>query len=151
KPTRRATRADVYVKDATDGEMFTMLPPGDYRSDAYAVAPAPATRLLDDGDIVDLGDRHFDVIHIPGHSPGGIGLWEAATGILFSGAATYAGPLTDDVVDAYVGSMDRRRAPPVRVAHGGHSPSFGRNRFITLIDQYSGAKRPAVRRPPGHV
>src|SRR5262249_30868847 len=28
KPTRSATRADVYVKDATDSEMFTMLPPG---------------------------------------------------------------------------------------------------------------------------
>ena len=25
-------------------------------------------------DIVDLGDRHFEVIHTPGHSPGGIAL-----------------------------------------------------------------------------
>jgi len=141
KPTRSATRADVYVKDTTDAEMFTMLPPGDYRSDAYAVAPAPATRLLDDDDIVDLGDRRFEVIHLPGHSPGGIGLWEAATGILFSGDTVYDGPLIDDVVDDYVRSMERLRALPVRVVHGGHFPSFGRERFIALIDDYLASKR----------
>ncbi len=141
KPTRNATRADVYVKDATDGEMFTMLPPGKYRSDAYEVAPAPATRLLDDGDIVDLGDRHFEVIHLPGHSPGGIGLWEKATGILFSGDTIYDGPLIDDVVDDYVRSMERLRSLPVRIVHGGHFPSFGRERFFALIDDYLASKR----------
>lgn len=141
QPTRSATYADVYVKDDTLGDMFTMLPPGGYRSADYEVRSAPATRLLGDGDGVDLGNRHFDVIHLPGHSPGGIGLWEAATGILFSGDTIYDGPLIDDVIDDYVRSMERLRALPVRVVHGGHFPSFGRERFIELIDAYLDEKQ----------
>jgi glyoxylase-like metal-dependent hydrolase (beta-lactamase superfamily II) len=140
KPTRSATLADVYVKDEADGEMFTMLPPGGYRSNDYEVTAAPPTRLLADGDSVDLGDRRFQVIHLPGHSPGGIGLWEAATGIFFSGDTIYDGPLIDDVVEDYVRSMERLRALPVRVVHGGHFPSFGRERFIRLIDAYLAEK-----------
>jgi glyoxylase-like metal-dependent hydrolase (beta-lactamase superfamily II) len=140
EPTRRATYADVYVTDGAVGDMFTMLPPGRYRSADYQVTPAPATRLLDGGDVVDLGDRHFEVIHLPGHSPGGIGLWEAATGILFSGDTIYDGPLIDDVVDDYISSMQRLRALPVRVVHGGHFASFGHERFVELIDGYLAAK-----------
>jgi glyoxylase-like metal-dependent hydrolase (beta-lactamase superfamily II) len=141
KPTRRTTYADVYVKDEADGEMFTMLPPGGYRSGDYQVASAPPTRLLADGDSVDLGNRTFQVIHLPGHSPGGIGLWEAATGIFFSGDTIYDGPLIDDVVEDYVRSMERLRSLPVRVVHGGHFPSFGRERFEELIDGYLATKR----------
>jgi glyoxylase-like metal-dependent hydrolase (beta-lactamase superfamily II) len=141
EPTRRATYADVYVKDDTISDMFTMLPPGGYRSANYGVASAPATRLLGDGDSIDLGDRHFQVIHLPGHSPGGIGLWEAETGIFFSGDTIYDGPLIDDVVADYVRSMEGLRALPVRVVHGGHFPSFGRERFLELIDGYLAAKR----------
>jgi glyoxylase-like metal-dependent hydrolase (beta-lactamase superfamily II) len=143
-PTRRATLADAYVRDETLGEMFTMLPSAEYSSAAYEVVPAAATRLLDDGDIVDLGDRHFRVLHLPGHSPGGIGLWEEATGIFFSGDTIYDGPLIDDNVDDYVRSMERLRDLPVRVVHGGHFDSFGRERFIQLIDAYLAAKRPPV-------
>jgi len=40
-----------------------------------------------DGDIIDLGDRAFEVLHLPGHSPGSIALFEAATKTLFSGDA----------------------------------------------------------------
>ena len=30
------------------------------------IAPAPATRVLHDGDVIDLGDRRFEVLHLPG-------------------------------------------------------------------------------------
>jgi glyoxylase-like metal-dependent hydrolase (beta-lactamase superfamily II) len=148
-PHREATLADKYVRDAVDAEMFTRLPPAPYRSDAYEVMPAPATRLIEDGDIVDLGDRHFQVIHLPGHSPGGLALWEAATGVLFSGDTVYDGPLIDDAyhsdVDDYVRSMERLRRLPVRVVHGGHFPSFDGERYRALIDGYLAEKRPARR------
>jgi glyoxylase-like metal-dependent hydrolase (beta-lactamase superfamily II) len=148
-PGREATLADKYVRDAVDAEMFTQLPPVPYRSDAYEVMPAPATRLIEDGDIVDLGDRHFQVIHLPGHSPGGLALWEAATGVLFSGDTVYDGPLIDDAyhsdVDDYVRSMERLRRLPVRVVHGGHFPSFDGTRYRALIDAFLSEKRPARR------
>lgn len=107
------------------------------------IAPVPASRLLDDGDVVDCGDRAFEVLHLPGHSPGSIGLWEAATGILFSGDAVYDGPLLDELdgsdIDAYVATMRRLRDLPVTVVHGGHEPSFGRDRLIEICDTYLAA------------
>jgi glyoxylase-like metal-dependent hydrolase (beta-lactamase superfamily II) len=100
----------------------------------------PQPHLIEEGDVLDLGDRRFEVLHLPGHSPGGIGLWEAATGILFSGDTVYDGPLLDTFEDAdiaaYIRSMKRLRDLPVRVVHGGHEPSFGRDRLIELIDTY---------------
>jgi len=84
------------------------------------------------------------VLHLPGHSPGGIALWEAAAGILFSGDTVYDGPLIDDAyhshIDDYIRSMERLRTLPVRTVHGGHFASFGRARFIELIDGYLAAK-----------
>jgi len=49
---------------------------------AFKATP-PADRLLEDGDSIDVGDLHFQVIHTPGHSPGGICLF--GHGILLSG------------------------------------------------------------------
>lgn len=148
-PSRASTLAEVYVSD----DIFTALPPGPYRSAAYAVAPAPPTRLLDDGDRIDLGDRSFEVLHLPGHSPGSIALWEPKTGILFAGDAIYDGPLIDDCyhsdVGAYVASMERLRRLPVRIVHGGHFASFGPERFLELIDAYLGAKAARTSRPAG--
>ena len=91
---------------------------------------APATRILEDGDIVDTGDRAFEVLHLPGHSPG----------ILFLGGAVYDGPLLDALegsnIDDYVKTMERLRDLPVTVVHGGHEASFGRDRLIEMCDDY---------------
>jgi glyoxylase-like metal-dependent hydrolase (beta-lactamase superfamily II) len=116
------------------------VPPGGLAGATVVAHPAPASRVLDEGDVVDLGDRAFEVLHLPGHSPGSIGLWEEATGILFSGDAVYDGPLLDQLdgsdIDAYFATMRRLRDLPVTVVHGGHEPSFGRERLVELCDAY---------------
>ncbi len=95
---------------------------------------------MDEGDVVDIGNRQFEVLHLPGHSPGSIGLWEKESGTLFSGDAVYDGPLLDDMEDSsipdYIRTMKRLRELPVRVVHAGHDPSFGRERLIELVDSY---------------
>jgi glyoxylase-like metal-dependent hydrolase (beta-lactamase superfamily II) len=132
-PTNAATFADKYVTD----DIFTKLPPLPYASTDYALKAAPATRIVADGDVIDLGDRYFEVIHTPGHSPGGIALWEAATGILFSGDIVYDGPLIEDTPHAdatdYHASMVRLYDLPVRVVHGGHFPSYDHARHRAII------------------
>jgi glyoxylase-like metal-dependent hydrolase (beta-lactamase superfamily II) len=126
-------------------EMFERLPPGGYDQRTYHVRPAPATRLVEAGDVIDLGDRVFEVLHVPGHSPGSIALWERATGVLFSGDAVYDGPLVDDAYHSnpehYVASMRRLRELPVSVVHAGHFGSFGRERHVALIDEYLAGRR----------
>lgn len=134
-PSRSATLADMFADDG----MFDALPAG-WSAAAYQVKAAPPTRLLADGDAIDLGDRRFDVIHAPGHSPGGIVLWEAATGVLFSGDAVYDGPLSFDLhhsnLAAYIETMRRLERLPVRVVHGGHFPSFDGRRYREIIRDF---------------
>jgi glyoxylase-like metal-dependent hydrolase (beta-lactamase superfamily II) len=121
-------------------ELFTAVPDEEYDPRRYHVLPAPATRTVDEGDIIDIGDRRFEVLHLPGHSPGSIGLWEAATGILFSGDALYDGPLLDELpgsdIATYVATMKRLKDLPVSVVHAGHDPSFGRARLRELCAAY---------------
>ncbi|RVA62895.1 MBL fold metallo-hydrolase, partial [Mesorhizobium sp. M7A.F.Ca.CA.001.11.2.1] len=136
------TAAGTYATD----EMFDCQPQG-WNTARYGILPAPAGRLLEHGDVVDLGDRAFEVIHTPGHSPGGIALYENRTGILLSGDIIYDGPLIDDVyhsdIPDYMATLLRMRDLDVSVVHGGHFPSFGKVRYRQLVDEYLEQKRQA--------
>ena len=127
-----------------EGCMITAIPHAGYDPDRYRLKPAKKVRVANEGDIVDTGDRSFEVLHLPGHSPGSIGLWEKATGTLFSGDALYDGPLLDQFEDSsvpdYIRTMERLRELPVRVVHGGHDSSFGRARMLELINGYLAAR-----------
>jgi glyoxylase-like metal-dependent hydrolase (beta-lactamase superfamily II) len=121
--------------------LLTALPREGYDLAAYRVRPVAPTRIVDEGDEIDLGDRRLTVLHLPGHTPGEIGLWEEATGTLFSGDCVYeSGILLDELPESsipdYVASMERLRDLPVRIVHGGHDDSFGRKRLLELIDEY---------------
>lgn len=139
-PRNEWTLADRYATD----EMFDRQPEG-WDAARYHVKPAAVGRELAQGDVIDLGDRAFEVVHTPGHSPGGIGLFERKTGIFLSGDVIYDGPLIDDAYHsdaaAYLDTMDRLRTLPVAIVHGGHFPSFGPVRFRQLIDDYTAGKR----------
>ncbi len=99
RPTRENTLAGLYVKD----EIFTALPPAPYRSATYGVRGAPATRIVEDGDIIDLGDRVFSVVHTPGHSPGHASYLHRDSGTLITGDAIF--------------NVLGRRWPPSMVCH----------------------------------
>jgi glyoxylase-like metal-dependent hydrolase (beta-lactamase superfamily II) len=125
---------------ATDGAMIDALPHAGFDIDSWTYAGVDPTRIVTEGDIVDLGNRRFEVLHVPGHSPGSIALWEAATGTLLSGDAIYDGFISDSAPDAdipaYLDTMKRLRHLPVRRVHGGHRDSFDRARMIEIIDNY---------------
>jgi glyoxylase-like metal-dependent hydrolase (beta-lactamase superfamily II) len=122
---------DDLLMDALPSDAFD---PNDYRVTSTNAKP------LDSGTILDLGDRSFEVLHLPGHTPGSIGLWEAGSGTLFSGDAIYDGFLLDELpesdIDAYLTTMKRLRELPVTAVHAGHEPSFGRERLRELVDAY---------------
>jgi hydroxyacylglutathione hydrolase len=50
----------------------------------------PVHRKLNDGDILEMGGLRWEVIHIPGHSAGGIGLYNATNRVLIPGDTVYA-------------------------------------------------------------
>ena len=79
------------------------LPAGFDPSDV-AFPPTPPTGLLHDGEILDLGGRQLEVIHGPGHSPGGIVLLDRDGRTLFSTDVAYPGALYCLAPDADLGA-----------------------------------------------
>lgn len=112
----------------------------DYSPETYSIKPAPLTAYLDEGDVIDLGDAAYQVLHLPGHSPGSIGLFDVKRKVLFSGDALYDGELLDSLYhsdqDVYLQTLERITSLGVEVFHAGHYPSFGAARMNELIDSY---------------
>jgi glyoxylase-like metal-dependent hydrolase (beta-lactamase superfamily II) len=55
----------------------------------------------------ELGQRHLQVIGIPGHEPSSIALHDEQTGLLFTGDSVYPGRIYVRDIPAYVDSMRR--------------------------------------------
>jgi glyoxylase-like metal-dependent hydrolase (beta-lactamase superfamily II) len=140
-PTAENMLWQNYVK----AEIFTALPFAGFAPESYSVRAAPPTALVDEGDVIDLGDRSFSVLHLPGHSTGSVALLEPATGIFFSGDVIYDGRMFDDGTpsgpETYIASIERLKELPVTVVHGGHYASFGRDRMIEIADEYIAGQR----------
>jgi glyoxylase-like metal-dependent hydrolase (beta-lactamase superfamily II) len=119
--------------------VVTPPPPGWSVTD-WHLHPAPLTATLDEGDRIDLGDRSFTVLHLPGHSPGGIGLLDEADGLFLSGDAIYDDDILDDVPGAsipdYVATMERLRTLDCHLVFGGHGPEMTRARMVSVAEAY---------------
>jgi glyoxylase-like metal-dependent hydrolase (beta-lactamase superfamily II) len=94
-----------------------------------------ATSFLGEGDVVDLGDRSFVVLHTPGHTAGSICLLDERDGILFSGDAVYVDARLgwEDPV-AFAASLERLRDLDVRIVHSGHGRSFDGAELPKAVD-----------------
>jgi glyoxylase-like metal-dependent hydrolase (beta-lactamase superfamily II) len=110
----------------------------------YRLQPAPLTELLEDGDAIDLGNRVFTVLHLPGHSPGSIALLDQVNGEFFSGDAIYDDTIVDDVpgasVETYLATMRRLLDLDISTGHGGHGPSFDIARMHEIARRYITSK-----------
>jgi glyoxylase-like metal-dependent hydrolase (beta-lactamase superfamily II) len=51
------------------------------------ILPHTADRILDTGEVVRLAGRDYEVVHIPGHSAGSLGLYDRERKVFFSGDA----------------------------------------------------------------
>lgn len=101
------------------------LPQG-YDVNTYEFFQGTPTRILRDGDAIDLGGRIIKVLHTPGHSPGHLCFWEEDRKYLFTGDLVYKDtlfayyPSTDP--QAYLASLRKIAALPVkRVLPAHHS------------------------------
>ena len=95
------------------------------------VKSPPADRVLHDGDVLDVGRMTLEVIHVPGHTPGGVAFYAPVgpdeTPAVFCGDALFAGGVGR--VDFPGGDMDqllssiRNRLlvlPPRTIVYPGH-------------------------------
>jgi len=54
--------------------------------------PAPG-QLIEEGDELEIGNSKLEVLHVPGHSPGSVALYNADTGICITGDALFNGSI----------------------------------------------------------
>lgn len=93
-----------------------------------ATAPE-ASRLLREGDVLELSGQKWRVIHTPGHSPGGISLYHEPSRTAIVGDALFAGSIgrTDfpgSDHEMLVRSIQQKlyRLPPETRIYPGHGP-----------------------------
>jgi glyoxylase-like metal-dependent hydrolase (beta-lactamase superfamily II) len=142
-PTADSSVASVYVSE----QMLMALPHEGYSADSYRMVGAAPTILFEDGDVIDLGDRQIEIIHVPGMTPGSIALWEKATGSLFTSDTLFDDP-SPALRTKYrpitmppdpqgravrVANLKRLSALPVKTVYAGHFGRIRRNRMLDLI------------------
>jgi glyoxylase-like metal-dependent hydrolase (beta-lactamase superfamily II) len=92
----------------------------------------PST-LLDGGERFSVGDRTWEVVHTPGHSPGHVCLWSAADRLLCSGdhllqqvspPVTFERGFETDPMGSYLASLDRVAELDPELVLPGHGGPF---------------------------
>ena len=137
----RGTLASRFV--AIEGAVTELPWPGWLATD-YALISAPISEYLDEGDTVDLGDRRFTVLHLPGHSPGSIALLDQTSGDFFSADAIYDEGLVDDIpgadIEIYLKTMHRLAELDVGQVHAGHGDVMDKRQMQQVARDYIASK-----------
>uniref|UniRef100_A0A8D1DC19 Metallo-beta-lactamase domain containing 2 n=1 Tax=Sus scrofa TaxID=9823 RepID=A0A8D1DC19_PIG len=127
----------------SDSEVVRAPSPG-WRARQFRVQAVQPTLILQDGDVINLGDRQLTVMHMPGHSRGSICLHDKDRKILFSGDVVYDGSLIDWLpysrISDYIGTCERLielvdRGLVEKVLPG-HFNTFGAERLFRLASNY---------------
>jgi glyoxylase-like metal-dependent hydrolase (beta-lactamase superfamily II) len=100
--------------------------------------------LLEKGDTIQTGITAWRVLHVPGHSPGHIALWDAASGTLLLGDAILglgvpgidsgvSMPPTHQFIADYIETITQLESLPVKLALTGHWPPLNAVGFRQLL------------------
>ncbi|XP_061478150.1 acyl-coenzyme A thioesterase MBLAC2 [Rhineura floridana] len=142
---RALRRGDNYetVTWLSDSEVVRQPSPG-WSARQFRVRPVQPTLILQEGDVINLGDRQLTVMHMPGHSRGSICLHDRERKILFSGDVVYDGSMIDWLpysrINDYVASCQRlielvNRGLVEKVLPG-HFNTFGAEQLYRLASNY---------------
>lgn len=121
--------------------LISAVPSREFDIEAYELRPIVPTRKLVDGDLIELGDRTLEVMHLPGHTAGSIGILDSANRILFAGDVVYDPFVPLDNIKGsnahdYARSMRRLIELDVDCVHSGHDASFSGARLRDLAAEY---------------
>lgn len=95
-------------------ESFCHGAPAGADTTAFRTRPWRPSRIIADGDTVNLGGRRLEILHVPGHTPDAVALLDRANGLLWTGDSYYDAtiwlyvPETD--LDSYERSIARLAA-----------------------------------------
>jgi len=94
------------------------------------VEDVSVSSYLQDGEKIKIGDGTLEVIHVPGHSPGGVSLYDRDGDYIITGDSLFAGSVgrTDlpggDMAQLLTAVRDKLLTlPPTTVVYPGHGPA----------------------------
>ena len=90
KKLKNATGADILIH-AADADMLEQISVASMAFGLSVENSPPADRTIGEGDQITFGNITFNVIHTPGHSPGGIAL--SSNGVVFVGDSLFYGSI----------------------------------------------------------
>jgi glyoxylase-like metal-dependent hydrolase (beta-lactamase superfamily II) len=141
--------------EVEDAALCAPLPAG-VTVDSYVSRPFAITEVARDGHTLDLGDRSFEILHIPGHTPDAIALFEPTSGYLWTGDSFYEGPIwlfaEETDLDGYRSAVARMAslAPQLtRVFPAHNTPVADPARLVELEDALEGALTGTLEGHPG--
>jgi glyoxylase-like metal-dependent hydrolase (beta-lactamase superfamily II) len=128
-----------------EDEHFEQLPSPGFTAEQYRFQGAEPTQILQEGDVLDLGNRALEVLHLPGHSAGCIALYDHHSHELFAGDVIYDGELLDELhcshIPTYIQTYERLEKLPIEIVYPGHYRSFGKERYLQIIKEYLDRRR----------
>jgi glyoxylase-like metal-dependent hydrolase (beta-lactamase superfamily II) len=76
-----------------EGDMVWKPFPDYFDAETWKIHPFKVTRWLKEGDVIDLGGRTLEVIHMPGHSPDSVCLLDRENKLFWTGDSFYPAPI----------------------------------------------------------
>ncbi|WP_026477204.1 MBL fold metallo-hydrolase [Alkaliphilus transvaalensis] len=119
--------------------------PNNFEVEKYQLYDGEGGTVIEDGDIIDLGNRKLEIIHTPGHTPDSISILDKTTGYLFVGDFIYKGALycgaSNNNPKEYLTSLEKliqRKAEISSVFSGHYEVHFGKeylNKVYKIFNQ----------------
>jgi len=111
-----------------------------------AIEGVTPNHLIDQGSTIDVGDLHFEVLHTPGHTPGGVCFYCPGENLLLSGDTLFKGTIGN--LSFATGrpslmwpSLDKlAKLPPQTHVYPGHGPSttIGQEKWLPRAEEIFG-------------
>ncbi|KAK7934136.1 hypothetical protein WMY93_005032 [Mugilogobius chulae] len=138
------TSSNRWASTAQSDREIAEAPCPGWRARNYKVKAVQPTHILQEGDVINLGDRQLTVLHMPGHSRGSICLHDRDNKLLFSGDVVYDGAMIDWLpyshVSDYISSCERLvglvDSEQVDQVLPGHYNAFGAKRLHRIATGY---------------
>ena len=91
--TKQAGQPNSNIRIEVSPEALCLPPPSGVSEETHIGKGYTISTFIEDGHVINLGDRSLEVMLIPGHTPDAIALFDKDAGLLWTGDSFYAGPI----------------------------------------------------------
>ncbi|OOF36505.1 MBL fold metallo-hydrolase [Rodentibacter heidelbergensis] len=84
-------KVEIWGSQEEDRFLFESLPEQAERFGLPHISAFLPDRWLHEGEVINIGDFQFDILHLPGHTPGHIGFIEQEKKVAFTGDVLFQG------------------------------------------------------------